>query len=407
MAEMKNIPFSPPDITEAEISEVVDTLRSGWITTGPKTKQFEKEIASYCNTSMAACMNSATAAMELTLRLLGIGPGDEVITSAYTYTASASVILHVGATPVLVDTAKDSYEMDYEKLEQAINIRTKAIIPIDIAGVMCDYDRIFEIVNRNKEKFLAFNPIQEAIGHVIIVADAAHSLGAIYKGRKSGEVADFTCFSFHAVKNLTTAEGGAVTWKAIKGIDDEDIYRQFMLLSLHGQSKDALNKSQKGAWEYDIVIPGYKANMTDIMAAMGLAQMRRYDDILKHRKHLISLYDEAFKNKDLQILKHYGDDYSSSGHLYLVRLIGRDSEFRNQVIIRMAEKGIAANVHYKPLPMHSAYKNLGFDIKNYPNAYNQYANEITLPLHGLMNDEDAILVSRSLINSIGELTEVD
>lgn len=402
MAE-RFISFSPPDITEAEINEVVDTLRSGWITTGPKTKQFEKEIASYCNTSRAACLSSATAAMELTLRLLGIGPGDEVITSAYTYTASASVILHVGATPVLIDTAKDSYEMDYEKLEQALNFKTKAIIPIDIAGVMCDYDRLFEIVDRNKEKFLAFNPIQEAIGHVIIVADAAHSFGAIYKGRKSGEVADFTCFSFHAVKNLTTAEGGAVTWKDIEGIDDEEIYRQFMLLSLHGQSKDALTKSKKGSWEYDIVIPGYKANMTDIMAAMGLAQLRRYREMLKHRKHLIALYDEAFKNKDLQILKHSGDDFSSSGHLYLVRLLGRDSEFRNQVIIRMAEKGIATNVHFKPLPLHSAYKNLGFDIKNYPNAYDQYANEITLPLHGLLSDEDVLYVCKGLRELLAKL----
>jgi dTDP-4-amino-4,6-dideoxygalactose transaminase len=407
MAEIKNISFSPPDITDAEIDEVIQALKSGWITTGPRTKLFEQKIAEYLGVNKAVCLNSATAAMELTLRLLGIGPGDEVITSAYTYTASASVILHVGATPVLVDTAKDSYEMDYEKLEQAINIKTKAIIPIDIAGVMCDYDRIFEIVDRNKEKFFAFNSIQEAIGHVIIIADAAHSFGAIYKGRKSGEVADFTCFSFHAVKNLTTAEGGAVTWKDIKGIDNEDIYRQFMLLSLHGQSKDALTKSKKGSWEYDIVIPGYKANMTDIMAAMGLAQLRRYDEMLKHRKQLITLYDGAFKNNNLQILKHDGDDFSSSGHLYLVRLLGRDSEFRNQVIIRMAEKGIATNVHFKPLPLHTAYKNLGFDIKNYPNAYDQYANEITLPLHGLMNEEDAILVSRSLIDSIAELSEAD
>jgi len=401
------IPFSPPDITEAEINEVIDTLRSGWITTGPKTKQFEKELATYCNTSKAVCLSSATAAMELTLRLLGVGPGDEVITSAYTYTASASVIIHVGATPVLIDTGKDSYEMDYEKLEQAINEKTKAIIPVDIAGIMCDYDKIFEIVNRTKAKFKASGTIQEAIGRVIVLADAAHSLGAIYKGRKSGEVADFTCFSFHAVKNLTTAEGGAVTWRDFEGIDNEEIYRQFMLLSLHGQSKDALTKSEKGSWEYDIVIPGYKANMTDIMAAMGLAQLRRYNEMLKHRKQLIALYDEAFKNKDLHILKHFGNDYSSSGHLYLVRLLGRDSGFRNQVIIRMAEKGIATNVHFKPLPLHSAYKNLGFDIKNYPNTYNQYANEITLPLHGLMNEEDAVLVSRSLIDSIAELSEAN
>lgn len=396
MAE-RFISFSPPDITDAEINEVVDTLRSGWITTGPKTKQFEKELAAYCNTSRAACLNSATAAMELTLRLLGIGPGDEVITSAYTYTASASVIIHVGATPVLVDTGEDSYQMDYTKLEQAITEKTKAIIPVDIAGVMCDYDKIFEVVNRTKAKFKASGTIQEALGRVLILADAAHSLGAVYKGRNSGEVADFTCFSFHAVKNLTTAEGGAVTWKDIKGIDDEDIYRQFMLLSLHGQSKDALTKSKKGSWEYDIVIPGYKANMTDIMAAIGLAQLRRYPEILKRRRRIIEMFDAALKNEDLQILQHYGEDYSSSGHLYLVRLLGKDSDFRNQVIVRMAERGIATNVHYKPLPMHTAYMNLGFDIKDCPNAFTMYKNEITLPLHTNLTDYDIEYVESHFI----------
>lgn len=397
------IPFSPPDITEAEINEVIDTLRSGWITTGPKTKQFEKELASYCNTSRAVCLSSATAAMELTLRLLGIGPGDEVITSAYTYTASASVILHVGATPVLIDTAPDSYEMDYEKLEEAITEKTKAIIPIDIAGVMCDYDRLLKIVDRTRRKFKAASPIQEAIDRVVIMVDAAHSLGAIYKGRNSGKVADFTCFSFHAVKNLTTAEGGAVTWRDISGIDNEEIYRQYMLYSLHGQSKDALAKSEKGAWEYDIVIPGYKANMTDIMASIGLTQLRRYGEILKRRKELINLYNKHLANENLDILKHDGDDYSSCGHLYLVRLPEKDTEFRNQVIVRMADKGVAANVHYKPLPMHTAYKNLGFDIKDYPNAFDQYQNEITLPLHTLLSNEDVIYVCDCLKRSIVEL----
>lgn len=382
------IPFSPPDITEAEINEVIDTLKSGWITTGPKTKQFERELAEYCNTSRAVCLSSATAAMELTLRVLGIGPGDEVITTVYTYTASASVILHVGATPVLIDTGKDSYEMDCEKLEQAISEKTKAIIPVDIAGVMCNYDKLFEIVNRTKEKFRASSPIQETIGRVIIMADAAHSLGGIYKGRTSGSAADFTCFSFHAVKNLTTAEGGAVTWNDIASIDNEELYRQYMLLSLHGQSKDALTKSKKGAWEYDIVIPGYKANMTDISASIGLAQLRRYPEILKRRRQIIEMYDEALKNEDLQILQHFGEDYSSSRHLYLVRLLGKDSNFRNHVIVRMADKGIASNVHYKPLPMHTAYKNLGFDIKDYPNALDMYQNEITLPLHSLLTDEE-------------------
>lgn len=395
------IPFSPPDITDAEINEVIDTLKSGWITTGPKTKQFEKDLAEYCHTSKVVCLSSATAAMELTLRILGIGPGDEVITTAYTYTASASVIIHVGATPVLIDTGKDSYQMDYDKLEQVINERTKVIIPVDIAGVMCDYDKIFEIVNRTKAKFHPSSPIQEAIGRVIVMADAAHSLGAIYKNRTSGSVADFTCFSFHAVKNLTTAEGGAATWRDITGIDNEELYFQYMLLSLHGQSKDALAKSKKGSWEYDIVIPGYKANMTDIMAALGFQQLKRFPDILQRRRQIIEIYNETLKNHKLSILQHYGNEYSSSGHLYLVRLLGRDSEFRNKVISKMEELGVATNVHYKPLPMHTAYKELGFDIINYPNAYKQYANEITLPLHTLLSDNDIEYVCEALKIAMG------
>lgn len=381
------IQFSPPDISQLEIDEVIDTLKSGWITTGPKTKLFEKKIAEYCNTSKAVCLNSATAAMEMTLRLLGIGVGDEVITSAYTYSASASVIHHVGAKIVLVDTAKDSFHIDYEQLEKAITEKTKAIIPVDIAGVMCDYDKIFEVVNRKKNLFNPSNEIQKAIGRVAVIADAAHSFGATYKGKQSGQVADFTSFSFHAVKNLTTAEGGAVTWKDIPGIDNDEIYRQYMLLSLHGQSKDALAKTKAGAWEYDIVYPAYKCNMTDIMSAIGLAQLKRYPEILKRRKQIIEMYDEALLSEKIVSLKHYGDDFSSSGHLYLVRFLGKDETYRNKVIEKMAEKGIATNVHYKPLPMHTAYKNLGFDIKDYPNAFDMYKNEISLPLHTLLTDE--------------------
>ncbi|MEY8304589.1 DegT/DnrJ/EryC1/StrS family aminotransferase [Anaerosalibacter bizertensis] len=390
------IPFSPPDISEVEINEVVDTLRSGWITTGPKTKLFEKKIAEYTNTSKAVCLNSATAAMEMTLRLLGVGEGDEVITSSYTYTASASVIHHVGAKIVLVDNAKDSFQMDYEKLGKAITERTKAIIPVDIAGVMCDYDKIFEIVNDKKNIFNPSNEIQEAIGRVIVLADAAHSFGATYKGRNSGEVADFTCFSFHAVKNLTTAEGGAVTWRDIPGIDNEEIYKQFMLYSLHGQSKDALAKTKPGAWEYDIVYPAYKCNMTDIMASLGLGQLQRYSEMLKRRKEIVKMYDEGLKDCNVDVLKHYGDDFSSNCHLYLVRLLDKDEDYRNKVIEKMAEKGIATNVHYKPLPMHTAYKNLGFDIKDYPNAFDMYKNEITLPLHTLLTDEEVEYVVEGL-----------
>ena len=388
------IPFSPPDIGEAEIAQVADTLRSGWITTGPKTKELERQVASFCHTSRAVCLNSATAAMELTLHQLGIGPGDEVITCAYTYTASASVVCHVGAKLVLVDCCKpsdggsDCYQMDYDALERAITPRTKAIIPVDLGGVVCDYDRIFEIVERRKALFTpSDNKIQQALGRVAVMADAAHAFGAQWHGRMCGEIADFTCFSFHAVKNFTTAEGGAVTWRDLPGIDDEEIYKNYMLLSLHGQSKDALAKTQLGAWEYDIVMPGYKCNMTDIMAAIGLAQMQRYPDLLARRRQIITRYNQVMDTLPVSYLRHYGEDFASSGHLYLVRLNGRDEQFRNDFIVKMAEREIATNVHYKPLPMHTAYKKLGFDIKDYPNAFAMYRNEVTLPLHTLLTDE--------------------
>ena len=388
------IPFSPPDIGEAEIAQVADTLRSGWITTGPKTKELERQVASFCHTSRAVCLNSATAAMELTLHQLGIGPGDEVITCAYTYTASASVVCHVGAKLVLVDCCKpsdggsDCYQMDYDALERAITPRTKAIIPVDLGGVVCDYDRIFEIVERKKALFTpSDNKIQQALGRVAVMADAAHAFGAQWHGRMCGEIADFTCFSFHAVKNFTTAEGGAVTWRDLPGIDNEEIYKNYMLLSLHGQSKDALAKTQLGAWEYDIVMPGYKCNMTDIMAAIGLAQMQRYPDLLARRRQIITRYNQVMDPLPVSYLRHYGEDFASSGHLYLVRLNGRDEQFRNDFIVKMAEREIATNVHYKPLPMHTAYKKLGFDIKDYPNAFAMYRNEVTLPLHTLLTDE--------------------
>ena len=401
--EKMNIPFSPPDITDVEINNVVEVLRSGWITTGPKTKEFENKIADYCNTNKAICLNSATAGMEMTLRLLGIGEGDEVITSAYTYTASASVIHHVGAKIVLVDTAKDSYQMNYEKLEEAITEKTKAIIPVDLAGVMCDYDKIFEIVNRKKILFKANNEIQETIGRVTVIADGAHSFGASYKGKVSGSVADFTSFSFHAVKNLTTAEGGAVTWKSIEGIDDEYIYKRYNTLSLHGQTKDALAKSKVGAWEYDIVEPAYKCNMTDIMAAIGLGQLSRYDELLNYRRNIINKYDELLNYVDgIEVLKHFTDEYESSGHLYLVRLVGKDREFRDEVIKRMAQVGIATNVHYKPLPMLTAYKNLGFDIEDYPNSLDLFENEITLPLNTLISLEQVKYIVGCLNNIINK-----
>ncbi|MBQ3022828.1 MAG: DegT/DnrJ/EryC1/StrS family aminotransferase [Clostridia bacterium] len=389
------VPFSPPDITQAEIDAVSEVLRSGWITTGPKTKQFEKEIATYCGTDRAVCLNSATAAMELTLRLLGIGEGDEVITSAYTYTASASVAVHVGAKLVLCDTKKDSFEMDYDALGKLITDRTKAIIPVDLGGVICDYEKIFSVVESKKNIFRPSNDIQKKMGRIAVLADGAHSFGSMQKGKMAGSIADFTSFSFHAVKNLTTAEGGAVTWRNINGISNDDIYREYMLLSLHGQSKDALAKTQVGAWEYDIVSPAYKCNMTDIMAAIGQAQLDRYDSILEKRHEIVGIYDEAMSSLDVQYLHHHGEDFLSDGHLYLVRLNGEDSSFRNELIIRMAEEGIMCNVHYKPLPMHTAYKNLGFDIKDFPNAYAQFENEISLPLNTKMTLDDARLVAET------------
>lgn len=382
------ISFSPPDISELEIERVTEVLKSGWITTGPKTKLFEEKIAKLCHVSKAVCLNSATAAAELTLHLLGIGPGDEVITSAYTYSASASVVCHVGAKLVLVDVEPGTYHIDYEQLENAITEKTKAIIPVDIGGVPCDYDRIEEIVNRKKNLFHPSNKIQEAIGHVIVVADCAHGFGASYKGRPTGSLADFTSFSFHAVKNLTTAEGGAVTWRDIEGIDNEELYHEYMLLSLHGQSKDALAKTQLGAWEYDIKIPGFKCNMTDIMAALGLAQLERYPGMLARRKEIINRYTGAFQNEHIQIMTHEGSDFVSSRHLYLIRLLGKDVQERNAFITTLAEKGIVCNVHYKPLPMHTAYKNLGFSIADYPHSYEMFRNEVTLPLHTKLKDED-------------------
>ena len=389
------IPFSPPDITEAEIAEVVDTLKSGWITTGPKTKQFEKEIASFCHTERAVCLNSATACLEGVLHFLGIGAGDEVITSAYTYTASASIVCHVGAKLVLVDTAPGSCEMDYEQLAEKITEKTKAIIPVDLAGVVCDYEKIYEIVNEKKAMFRPANKVQEAMGRIVVIADASHAFGAMRKGKMCGEIADFTAFSFHAVKNLTTAEGGAVTWREIPNYSSEEIYRFFMLYSLHGQTKDALSKTKVGQWEYDILLPGYKCNMTDIMAAIGLAQLRRYPSMLERRKHIVSMYNKALENMPVRVLNHYDDDHQSSGHLYLVYMLGKSAEERNLIIEKMAEKDIATNVHYKPLPLLTAYKNLGFKIEDYPNAYDLYKCEITLPLHTKLTDEQ----TESVINT--------
>ena len=382
------IPFSPPDITEPEIEQVVEALKSGWITTGPKTKALEQKIADFCGTDKAVCLNSQTACAEMALRVLGIGPGDEVIVPAYTYTATASVVCHVGAKLVMVDIQPDSLEMDYDQLEAAITENTKVIIPVDLAGIPCDYDRIFSIVEKKRELFTPSNDIQRAMGRISVNADAAHAFGASWHGKRVGSIADFTAFSFHAVKNLTTAEGGALTWRDIPEIDNEAIYKQIQLLSLHGQSKDALAKTQLGAWEYDIVGPWYKCNMTDVAAAMGLAQMQRYDALLSRRKDIIQRYDAAFKPLGVQVLKHYTEDYQSSGHLYITRIPGITSDQRNEIIIRMAEQGIACNVHYKPLPMMTAYKNLGFDVADYPNAYRYFANEITLPLHTKLTNKE-------------------
>ena len=394
------VPFSPPDMSELEVNEVCEAIRSGWITTGPRTKEFERKIADYCHTEKAVCLNSATACMELVLRLLKVGPGDEVITCAYTYTATASVTCHVGAKVVMVDTAPDSFEMDYSKLADAITERTKVIIPVDLAGVVCDYDKVFAAVESKRNLFRPVNDLQRAFGRVVVLADAAHAFGAQRKGKMCGEIADFTSFSFHAVKNLTTAEGGAVTWRNIEGIDNEWVYKQFQLLSLHGQNKDALAKTQLGAWEYDIVSPAFKCNMTDIMAAIGLKQFERYPQMLTRRREIIERYNAALKGLNVEVLDHYGDEHASSGHLYLVRLQGKDVEYRNEVIIEMARREIACNVHYKPLPMMTAYKNLGFDIANFPNAYDHYRNEVTLPLNTCMTDEQVDYVIENFVEII-------
>lgn len=383
-----NIPFSPPDMTEAEVKEVKEAILSGWITTGPRTKELERQIAAYVGTPRAVCLNSATACLEMALRLLGIGEGDEVIVPAYTYTASASVVAHVGAKIVFIDSQANSLEMDYEAVETAINERTKAIIPVDLAGIPCDYKRIFEIVESKRTLFRPANELQRAIGRVVVCADAAHAFGASWKGQMVGSIADFTSFSFHAVKNFTTAEGGALTWRTLPCIDNEKLYHQVQLYSLHGQSKDALAKTQLGAWEYDIAGPWYKCNMTDIMAAIGLVQMKRYPALLARRRHIIEHYDAAFKPLGIEVLPHYTDDYASSGHLYLTRIPDASLEERQRIIVAMAERGIATNVHYKPLPMMTAYKALGFDIKHFPNAYAHFVNEITLPLHTRLTDEE-------------------
>ena len=384
---MMNIPFSPPDITEAEINEVAEALRSGWITTGPRTKELERQVAAFCGTERAVCLNSQTACAEMALHVLGVKAGDEVITSVYTYTASASVICHVGATPVLVDTQSDCLEMDYDKLEAAITEKTKAIIPVDLGGIPCDYDRIYEIVERKRHLFRPESEVQKALGRIAVMADTAHSFGAMRKGTPAGALADFSSFSFHAVKNLTTAEGGALTWRTIDGIDNEEIYKKLQLLSLHGQSKDALAKTKLGAWEYDIIGPWYKCNMTDVAAALGLVQMQRYNGMLQRRREIIERYDAAFRPLGVKTLNHYDETHASSGHLYLTRVPGISPEQRNDIITKMAQLGVACNVHYKPLAMLTAYKNMGFDIADFPNAYAMFANEISLPLHTNLTDE--------------------
>lgn len=387
-----NIPFSPPDITEAEIAEVADALRSGWITTGPRTKELERRLADYLNADRVCCLNSQTACAEMALRLLEVGPGDEVIVPAYTYTASASVVCHVGAKLVLIDCQPDSYEMDYDAVEAAVNERTKAIIPVDLGGVPCDYERIFQIVEAKKGLFKPKGEIQGALGRVAVCADTAHALGATWHGKKAGSIADFSSFSFHAVKNLTTAEGGCLAWRAIPGVDTEAVYKKLQLLSLHGQSKDALAKTKLGAWEYDIVGPWYKCNMTDIQAALGLVQLDRYEGMLARRREIIARYDEALRPLGVESLDHFTDDHESSGHLYICRVPGADLARRNAIIIEMAEAGVATNVHYKPLPMHTAYKNLGFDISDFPNAYAHFENEVTLPLHTCLTDDEVAYV---------------
>lgn len=402
MTEQKRISFSPPDITQAELDEVADALRSGWITTGPKTKEFEREIARFAQADRAATFASATAALECALRAIGVGPGDEVITSAYTYTASCSVICHVGATPVLCDVAPGSYEMDYDALPGLVTERTRAIIPVDIAGRMADYERLFAALDAVRDRWKPATELQRAFDRVIVLADAAHSFGATYRGRPSGSVADFTAFSFHAVKNLTTAEGGALAWRA-GAFDSDELYRQFMLQSLHGQTKDALAKNRAGAWEYDIAFPGWKCNMTDIQAALGLAQLRRYPASLARRRAIVERYERNLGECDVELLRHYGEDFESSGHLMLVRLTGKSSAFRNALIERMADDGVATNVHYKPLPLLTAYRDLGFAIADFPNALAQFENEVTLPLHTLLSDEDVDYVAGSFKRALDGL----
>lgn len=419
--KLRNIPFSPPDMSEAEIAEVTDALRSGWITTGPKTKEFERQIAKYCGVDRAVCLNSATAAMEIALRLIGVGPDDEVIVPAYTYTATASVTQHVGCKVVMVDSQKDNVEMDYDKLAEAITEKTKVICPVDLGGVVCNYDKVFAIVEAKKALFHPSNELQKKIGRIIVAADDAHAFGARWHGKMAGAIADFSSFSFHAVKNLTTAEGGALTWNlpfgeepvsydaksTVPHIEGETwnafLYRLSQLYSLHGQNKDALAKTKLGAWEYDIIGPWYKCNMTDIMAGIGLAQMKRYPDLLARRRQIIETYDKALEKLPVAVLDHYGPDYASSGHLYITRLLGCSSEQRQEVIVKMAERGIACNVHYKPLPMMTAYKDLGFDIADYPNAYNLFVNEVTLPLHTRLSDEDVEYVISNFVDIISNL----
>lgn len=413
MNTRRNIPFSPPDMTDAEMNEVAEAMKSGWITTGPRTKEFEHLISMCCQTirqddegkplPTTVCLNSATACMELALRVLGIGEGDEVIVPAYTYTATASAVCHVGARPVMVDCAPGSFEMDYSKVAEAINERTKAVMPVDLGGIVADYDAVFSAVENKKDLFRPKNDIQKAFGRCIVIADAAHAFGAMWHGKMCGEIADFTSFSFHAVKNLTTAEGGALTWRQIPGIKDEDIYRTLQLLSLHGQNKDALAKTRLGAWEYDIIGTWYKCNMTDIMAAIGIQQLKRYPELLRRRRQIIETFNEAFKDLPVEVLNHFDNYHSSSGHLYLVRLKDRDVDQRNELIVKMAERGIACNVHYKPLPMMTAYKAMGFDIKDYPNAYNQYRNEVSLPLNTRLTDDDVNYVIDNFKEILAEL----
>lgn len=399
---MRKIPFSPPDISELEIQEVCEALRSGWITTGPRTKKLEQKLAQYCHTDKMVCLNSATAAEELNLRVLGIGPGDEVLVPAYTYTASASAAIHTGATVRFIDCQENSLEMDYDRMEAAITEKTKAVIPVDLGGIPCDYDRIYEAVERKKDLFRPNSEIQKAMGRIAVVADCAHALGAEKNGEMTGALADFSSFSFHAVKNFTTAEGGASCWKTIPGVDNDELYHQYQLLSLHGQSKDALAKTKLGAWEYDIVGPWYKCNMTDIMAAIGLKQLERYPGLLQRRAEIIRRYDAALKPLGVETLTHFGEDYRSSGHLYITRVPNITEQQRNDIVVKMAEREIACNVHYKPLPMMTAYKTLGFDIEDYPNAYKHYANEITLPLHTKLSDEDVAYVIENFTEILKE-----